>query len=173
MTRLLLTVIISLAANTIFAQTLFDKFTDHEDVKTVIVNKKMFEMMSKVKVDTKDAEAQKYFDLIKNLDNLKVFITTNTKVSSEMKTSADKYLQTAGLNELMQVNQNGKNVRIHAKPSTKEAHVKELFMFIEGKETVLLSLTGDFNLNEISTLTDHMEIPGSDDLKKAAGKGKK
>jgi len=44
-------------------------------------------------------------------------------------------------------------------------------MFIEGSgkgnSTVLMSLTGDFNLNEISVLTDKMRIPGGDDLKKA------
>jgi hypothetical protein len=47
-------------------------------------------------------------------------------------------------------------------------------MFIEGSksnETVLMSLTGNFDLNEISILTDKMRIPGGDDLKKAT-KGK-
>jgi hypothetical protein len=34
-------------------------------------------------------------------------------------------------------------------------------------ETVLMSLTGNFDLNEISILTDKMRIPGGDDLKKA------
>ena len=48
-------------------------------------------------------------------------------------------------------------------------------MFIEGAkngDTVLMSLTGNFDLNEISVLTDKMRIPGGDDLKKAT-KGKK
>jgi hypothetical protein len=47
-------------------------------------------------------------------------------------------------------------------------------MFIEGgsksNETVLMSLTGNFDLNEISILTDKMRIPGGDDLKKATRK---
>ena len=45
-------------------------------------------------------------------------------------------------------------------------------MFIEGSgktdQTVLMSLTGDFDLNEISILTDKMKIPGGDELKKAS-----
>lgn len=49
-------------------------------------------------------------------------------------------------------------------------------MFIEGSnktnETVLLSLTGDFDLDEIAVLTDKMKIPGGDALKRAT-KGKK
>jgi hypothetical protein len=46
-------------------------------------------------------------------------------------------------------------------------------MFVEGgkgEDTVLMSLTGDFDLNEISVLTDKMKIPGGDDLKKATKK---
>jgi hypothetical protein len=48
-------------------------------------------------------------------------------------------------------------------------------MFVEGggqEETVLMSLTGDFDLKELSVLTDKMSLPGGDDLKKAS-KGKK
>ena len=48
-------------------------------------------------------------------------------------------------------------------------------MFIENKnvkdnQTVLMSLTGDFDINEISTLTNKMNIPGGDVLKKAGKK---
>ena len=39
-------------------------------------------------------------------------------------------------------------------------------------DTVLMSLTGNFDLNEISVLTDKMRFPGGDDLKRAT-KGSK
>jgi hypothetical protein len=38
----------------IFAQAVFDKFDGQDDVTSIIVNKKMFELMSKVKVDASD-----------------------------------------------------------------------------------------------------------------------
>ena len=44
-------------------------------------------------------------------------------------------------------------------------------MFVEGapkQQTVLLSLTGDFDLNDISILTDKMNLPGGSELKKAS-----
>jgi len=44
-------------------------------------------------------------------------------------------------------------------------------MFIDGaknNESVLLSLTGNFDINEISVLTDKMQLPGGSDLKKAS-----
>jgi len=175
MKKFLITVVAALVSNAFFAQSAFDKYDGQDDVTSIIVNKKMFQMMGSVKVDANDKETQQYLDLMKKLDNLKVFTTTSTRVSADMKLSADKYIKTAGLEELMRVNDGGKNVRIMVKSGATDSQVKELLMFIEGankeNQTVLMSLTGNFDLSEISVLTDKMKIPGGDDLKKAT-KGK-
>lgn len=176
MKKIVITLIFALLPTLFFAQNAFDKFDGQDDVTSIIVNKKMFELMSKVKVDASDKEAQQYLNLIKKLDNLKVFTTTSTRVAAEMKASSDKYLKTAGLEELMRVTENGKNIKILVKSGAKDSQIKELLMFMEGNskgnQTVLMSLTGDFDLNEISVLTDKMRMPGGDELKKAT-KGSK
>lgn len=175
MRKFIITVVVVLVSNTFFGQSVFDKFDGQDDVTSIIVNKKMFELMSKVKMDATDKQAQQYLNLIKKLDNLKVFTTKSTRVENEMKAAADKYIKTSGLEELMRVNENGRNIKILVKSGASDSQVKELLMFIEGAkndDTVLMSLTGDFDLNEISVLTDKMRIPGGDDLKKAT-KGKK
>lgn len=176
MRNFILTIIMILVSNAFFAQSSFDKFDGQDGVTSVIVNKKMFQMMSSVKVDANDKETQQYLSLMKKLDNLKVFTTTNTKIAADMKLSADKYMKTAGLEELMRVNDSGKNVKIWVKSGSTDTQVRELLMFIEdgskADETVLMSLTGVFDLSEIAILTDKMKIPGGDDLKKAT-KGKK
>ena len=173
--KLVVTIVFVFASSTIFAQAAFDKFDGQDGVTSIIVNKKMFDLMSKVKVDASDRETQQYLSLIKKLDNLKVFTTKNTRIEGEMKAVADKYVKTAGLEELMRVNENGRNVKILVKSGATDSQIRELLMFIEGAkndDTVLMSLTGNFDLNEISILTDKMRIPGGEDLKKAT-KGKK
>jgi hypothetical protein len=173
--KLIITLVAVLVSSPFFAQGAFDKFDGQDDVTSIVVNKKMFELMSKVKVDTSDKEAQQYMNLIKKLDNLKVFTTQSVRVEGEMKVTAEKYIKTAGLEELMRVNDKGRSIKIMVKSGAKDTQIKELLMFIEGgkeEDTVLMSLTGDFDLNEISVLTDKMRIPGGDDLKKAT-KGKK
>ncbi len=173
MKKVILTLVVILTTNTFFGQTVFDKFDGQNDITAVIVNKKMFSLLSKMEV--KDKESQQYVNLIKKLDNLKVFVTTSDKKSDEMKAAADKYLKTASLEELMRINEKGKSVKIYVRSGATDSQIKEMFMFIEGsgkEETVLMSLTGDFDLNEISVLTDKMNLPGGDDLKKAS-KGKK
>lgn len=175
MRQLFLTAIIALCSTVMFSQAAFDKYDGQEGVTSVIVNKKMFELMSKVKVDASDKEAQAYMALLKKLDNLKVFTTNSSKTATEMKSSVGSYLKTNPLDELMRVNDSGKKVNIYVKSGATSSQVKELLMFIEGvnvkgNETVLLSLTGNFDLDEISALTEKMKLPGGDSLKKASKK---
>ena len=175
MKNIVIALVFLMSSITSFAQGAFDKFEDKEGVASVIVNKKMFEMMSKVKVDAKDKETQLYLNLLKKLDNLKVFTTSNAKVGAEMKSTVNSYLKSNPLEELMRVNSEGKNVKIYVKSGANENIVKELLMFIEGANikdanTIVLSLTGNFSLDEISMLTEKMSLPGGDDLKKASKK---
>lgn len=174
MQKIIITLVLTLLPTLFFAQSAFDKFDGPEDITAVIVNKKMFEMMGKV--DSKDKESQQFLSLVKKLDNLKVFTTVSPKQSADMKATADKYLKTAGLEELMRINDKGQNIKIMIKSGAKDTQIRELLMLIEGSgkgnETVLMSLTGNFDLNEISLLTDKMNLPGGNDLKKAT-KGKK
>ena len=154
-----------------FAQSsVFDKYEDSDVVTSVIVNKKMFELMGNVKMDTKDKEAQQYLNLIKKLDNLKVFTTKDSKMTAEMRGTVNSYLKKYPLDELMKINKNGRNIKIYVKQSSTQ--VKELLMFMDGgnEETVVMSLTGSFDLNEVSVLTDKMKLPGGDELKKASNK---
>lgn len=173
--KFIITLIFAFVSTSFYAQSVFDKFDGQDDVTSVIVNKKMFDIMSKVKLDTTDKEAQQYLSLIKKLNNLKVFTTKSSHVEADMKATAEKYVKTAGLEELMRINDSGRNVKILVKSGANDSQVKELLMFIDGtknQESVLLSLTGNFDLNEISVLTDKMQLPGGADLKKAS-KGKK
>lgn len=158
----------------LYAQTSFEKFEDKDGVNSVIVSKKMFELMSKVKVDAKDKEMQQYLSLLKKLDNLKVFTTNSSKMSSDMKSSVTSYLKSNPLEELMRANSDGKNVKIYIKSAGSSSIVKELLLFMEGDlkdtPTVILSLTGEFDLEEISSLTERMNLPGKEELKKASKK---
>lgn len=173
MKKILLILGFVLVSNVLFAQqTVFDKFDGMEDVKSVLVTKKMFQMMANVKMDANDKETQQFITLIKKLNSLKVFTTSNPKIKSDLKATSDKYLVTAGLEELMRVKDGSQNIKILVKSAAKESQVKELLMFIEDNgpknETILMSLTGDFDLNELSVLTDKMNLPGGTILNKTA-----
>lgn len=173
MKKILVTLVLTLMPSLFFGQNAFDKYDGEDGVTAVVIGKKMFEMMGNVKSNDKDA--QQYMNLVKKLESLKVFVTSSPKLTADMKATSNKYLKTAALEELMRVNDGGKNIKIYVKSGATSTKVKELLMFIEGggkDETVLMSLTGNFDLNELSMLTDKMNLPGGDALKKGT-KGSK
>ncbi|MFC6096588.1 DUF4252 domain-containing protein [Flavobacterium qiangtangense] len=173
MKKYLVTLVLTFMPSLFFGQSAFDKYDGQDGVTAVVIGKKMFEMMGNVKSNDKDA--QQYMNLVKKLESLKVFVTSSPKLTADMKATSTKYLKTAALEELMRVNDGGKNIKIYVKSGATSTKVKELLMFIEGggkDETVLMSLTGNFDLNELSMLTEKMNLPGGDALKKGT-KGSK
>ena len=111
--------------------------------------------------------------LIKKIDHLKVYRTQNERISIQMRLTTEKYAKTAGLEDLISASEGGKKVKILGRQSVDETKLKELLLFVEGNktdDTVLMTITGDFDLNEVPALTDKMKIPGSDELRKAVKK---
>ncbi|MFD0962964.1 DUF4252 domain-containing protein [Pseudofulvibacter geojedonensis] len=162
------------------AQNYFDSLEENDDVTAIVVNKNMFKLMSKIDIDTDDPEAQEYISLIKNIDDLKVFVSKKPDVSAKMHDMMNQYRKKANLEELMRVKDKDANVKFYFKQGSNEDKVAELLMFVTGindvnvnggnVETVLLSLTGDIDLKQISKLTNEMDLPGGKHLKKAEKK---
>jgi len=161
------------------AQNYFDSLEDQDGITSVIVNANMFNLMSKIDVSTEDPEAEEYINLIKNITSLKVFVSKSDVTTTKMQNMMSKYLKKSNLQELMRVKDGDTNVKFFMKEGSNSNKVSELLMFVKGTdlkvegkniETVLLTLTGDFDLKQVSKLTKKMNIPGGEHLKKAKKK---
>ncbi len=163
------------------SQSLFDKYEELDEVTSVIVNQSMFNLLAKIDVETDDPEAQEFMDIAKSIKSLKVFTTDDKSIGDDMKSSVGKYLKSSSLTELMRIKDKDTNVKFYIKEGKDDDHVSELLMFVTGLkeveadgrafETVLLSLTGDIDLNKINSLTKKMNLP--EELNKAGKKGEK
>ena len=184
MKKLLVIAALVLAPALSFSQSIFDKFEDLEEVTSIIVNQKMFTMLAKIDIDTDDPESQEYLNMVKKITGLKVFTTGDEGISKDMGATVNQYLKSNQLAELMRIKDGDQTVQFYVKEGRDDDHVKELLMFVNGLkeltkdqdieingkkreiETVLLSLTGDIDLNQISKITSKMNVPGGDKLKK-------
>jgi len=191
MKKLVVILAIALAPIVTFGQSVFDKFEDMDGVTSVIVNQKMFKMLMDLQIQTDDPEAQEMIDLVGKITGLKVLTTGDEKISTEMNSTFSSYLKNANLQELMRIKDGDQTVKFYVKEGKDDNHVKELLMFVNGLkeitkgqdiningkkreiETVILSLTGDIDLRQISKLTNKMNVPGGDQLKKVGDKNKK
>ncbi|WP_289040293.1 DUF4252 domain-containing protein [Zobellia russellii] len=170
MKQILIVLMVAMLPAIGFSQSLFDKYEDLDKVSAVVVNRSMFNLLSKIDVEVDDPEAKDFMDIAKSLNNLKVFITEDKAIAGDMKLSVDKYLKSAKLEELMRVKDKDANVKFYIRSGKDDDHVSELLMFVTGMksdidvngrkfETVLLSLTGDIDLNKIGSLTKKMNLP--------------
>lgn len=172
MKKIILTIAIVLISFANYAQTsVFDKFEDMDGVSSVIVNKEAFKMLAQFKGG--GTEGQEYMEMVQNLNTFKVFTTEKAEIAAQMANVMKQYLTTAKLTEMMRVKDEGTNVKIYIRQGKDANHVSELLMFVNGvgkymkdsdspikAETVILSLTGDIDLNKISKLTE-THIPNS------------
>ena len=170
------------------AQSIFKKYEDQENVTSVVVNQKMFKMLANIDVQTNDPESDAFINQVKMLDNLTVYTTDNIGVSKSMKKDVEQYIKNSKLEELMRIKDGDQTVNFFVLEGKDDNHVKELLMFVNGLgemtknenisingkqrsiETVLLSLTGDIDLRQVSKLTNQLNVPGGDQLKKATKK---
>lgn len=154
-----------------WAQNAFDSFEDEKDVTSVVVTKNMFKLLSKMDLNSTDPEAQEYLKMVNGLDNIKIFTTENPAMAQKMDAAVSKYVAgSSNLGELMRVKDDGKNIKFYSKDGKNENYVSELLMHLDGivdgkPMTVIMSITGNIDLKQISKLTEDLKVPGSDQLK--------
>ena len=172
MKKLILLFAITMVSFGTYAQTsLFDKFEDMDDVTTVVVTQEAFKMLARFKGGGE--EGQEYFDMVKGLTSFRVFTTENVGIAGEMARAFNNHMKSSKLTELMRVKDDETNVKIYIRQGKDEDHVSELLMYVNGvskymndsdspvkAESVILSLTGDIDLNQISKLTE-AHVPNS------------
>lgn len=165
MKKIIFIIALAIIPFTNYAQvSIFDKFEAMDDVTSVIVNKEAFKMMSKFKGNSPESKA--YGEMVQNLESLKVFTTESTAIANQMDEVVSKYLKTSKLVELMRVKDKDANVKIYIRPGKDDSHVSELLMFVNdmtnkaNKQAVVLSLTGEIDLNKVSEITE-AHIPNS------------
>lgn len=171
MKRTLIALALILAPMVGFSQGFFDKFEDENDVTSVIVTKNMFKLLAEIDIESDDPEVKEYMQMVNNLENIKIFITENSNIKNEMRSSVEKYISgNKGLNELMRVKEDGKFIKFYSREGKNPNIVSELLMFLDGnvdgkEQAIIMSITGNIDLKQISKLTKDLKVPGSEELK--------
>ncbi|PSG86497.1 DUF4252 domain-containing protein [Aurantibacter aestuarii] len=175
-----------LITSTSMAQDIFSKYSDNGKVSYVSIKPKMFQLLAKMDINTDDPEAQQYLDMVNSITSFKTLATQDKVIALDLA----KWVkgQSTKLEELMKVKDNGVQMTFYVKQGKDENHVSELIMFVDGLtditksanvningqnrsiDTVVISLTGDIDLNQISKLTSKMNLPGGSALENKSKK---
>ena len=145
------------------AQSFFDQLEDMNGVDVVVVTKDAFEMISKFKnIKIEDNETLKVFEMIQDLQELKVFSTDNASIADKMDAMVKTAIKKQNLTEFMRVKSDDSRVKIYIKTGKTKDYVSEVLMFVKGinkktkenVDSVIISLTGNIDINKMSDLAD-------------------
>lgn len=167
-------------------QDIFEKYSDNDKVSYLSLKPKMFQMLAKMDIDTDDAEAKAYMDMVNSITSFKTMATDNKAIAKDVATWVAS--KSGTLEELMVMKDNGVVMKVYIKEGKDDNHVSELLMHINGLgavtkdskikingenrslETVVVSFTGNIDLRQISKLVNKMDLPGGDELEKKSNK---
>ncbi len=143
----------------------FNKYMEDDRFTVVFISPKMFDMVSKMDLQTNDPQAQAALDIIKDLGGLRILTTkvTPQKFFQEAKAT----LPTKGYEVLMTVrdSENGDNVEFLIKEAGDR--IRELLLLVGGTdEFVMLSFVGDIDLKKIGELSKVLNVEGAEHLEK-------
>lgn len=155
--------VVMLTSVTTYAQGMFDKFEDLDDVSTVVITKDAFELLRKFP-DAK-SEDMKVFNTAKGLEELKVFSTENMSVATDMERMVNSAIKGGKMTQLMRVKDKGSRVKIYVKASKNKDIVNEVLMFVKdfdkqdkgNPSSVIISLIGKINMNELAEIANDYE----------------
>ena len=172
MKKLIVFLVVGLLPLFAISQSIFDKYEDMDKVGSVTVNKSLIRLAGNIAAfDKDDQEAQDFADISRGLDGIKVFITEDATIAEDMASTVKKYLKSSKLEELMRVKDKDANIKFYIKQGSDEDHVSELLLLVSDIdhsdfgvknrkfESVLVSMTGDIDLNKIGALTKKMNLP--------------
>ena len=163
MRKIILLIVLTVASMVTSAQSLFDTLEDMDGVDMVVVNKDMFELLSKFNPDKmKDNKAMQIFAMINDLKSFKMFSTDDSFIADKMEVMTNAAIKKNNLTELMRIKEDDSRIKIYVKSTKNKEYVSEVLMFIKGidkqtkgiSKSMIISLTGSIDITKMSDLAD-------------------
>ena len=163
MKKIILLIALTITSMVTSAQSFFDVLEDMDGVDMVVVNKDMFELLSKFNPDKmKDNEAMQIFAMINDLKSFKMFSTDDSFIADKMEIMTNTAIKKHNLTELMRIKEDDSRIKIYVKATKNKEYVSEVLMFIKGidkqskgiSKSMIMSLTGVIDITKMSDLAD-------------------
>ena len=166
-----------LIAPMLMAQSIFDTYQTNDQVTYVSISPQMFSMLAKLNINVEDPASQEFIELVTQIKTFKLLRTDDPSISTTFSDWTQAYVIENKLVELMQVREDETTVYFYALQSDHDHIVDELVMLVqeegefserlEGEpQTVVLLIQGSIDLYRIASLTQKLDLPGGEELKK-------
>lgn len=167
MKKLFIIISLSLISISVWAQQdplnrFFNKYEQDTSFTIINISPKMFNMFSKINLNSGDKQADQVMDVAKKLTGLRIITKDNVRNGMQLFREANN-LVPKDYEELMTIRDHGNDVRFLVNPGSV---IHNLIMLVGGNnEFFAMSLSGNINLSELSQIAGNMNIQSFDQLK--------
>jgi hypothetical protein len=187
MKKNLILILLIITSFWVSSQSIFERYANNDDVTLVSISPNMFKMLGQMSLSLDDPEAQEYLEMVTSINNFKVLVSSDQGISNEMLNWVNQQVLKQDLDELVSIKDQVTDIIFYVKEGKKEDYVEQLLMYVNEKvdsgieksnfnirdskiKAIVMLLEGNINLNKISKLTDQMNLPGGDLLRKVQKK---
>tara|TARA_B100001094_G_scaffold252621_1_gene250699 strand:- start:372 stop:947 length:576 start_codon:yes stop_codon:yes gene_type:complete len=187
MKKTLILILLIITSSWLSGQSIFERYANNDDVTLVSISPNMFKMLGQMSLNLDDPEAQEYLEMVTSIKNFKVLVSSDQGISNEMLNWVNQQVLKQDLDELVSIKDQVTDITFYVKEGKKKDYVEQLLMYVNEKvdsdieksnfnikdneiKAIVMLLEGNINLNKISKLTDQMNLPGGDLLRKAQKK---
>lgn len=154
MKKFIITLLLAVLPFVTFAQTnAFTKFEGVEGIRSLTLNKELFNMFGSIGDSATTAKTKGYLNAASKIDKVKIYSTAEKKYKKQLNNAVADYLKANPLDLLLNFTEKGAAIKIYVKQGSTESIIKEGLVVIEDsqrkKESIIISFTGELNLNDI------------------------
>jgi hypothetical protein len=173
MKKLILTLVIAVMATPLFAQDAFEKMGNLKNTSETVVTKDAFELLAEINMDIEDDGVKAGKGLLDSLKDARFYSTSNPDSAKKMIAMANSYVQKNGLVKLMSVKEDDQDFAFYVKKGSNAKKVSTLVMVIDetmnvgNPEALVMKISGDIDLGQISKITKMINVPGQKQIEEA------
>lgn len=173
MKKIFLTLVIALMAAPLFAQDAFEKMGSLKNISETVVTKDAFELLAEMDIDIQDPNLKAGKELLDSLKDARFYTTSNLESASKMINMANAYVKSNGLVKLMSVKEDDQDFFFYVKRGSSKKQIQSLVMIIDqtmnksDTSAIVMKITGNIDLGQISKLTKMMNVPGQKQIEQA------
>lgn len=157
---------------TVFAQSnfskLYDKYAGQDGFTSINISPEMFRFLSSIDMNDSSSDAKDAQNVMQQLDGLKMLVyeKSKNKTGLDFLKEVNNSLPLNNYAELMTVKDSDSDIKFLIKKAGNNK-ISELLMLVVGEDEILvMSMTGNIDMNTISDISKSLDVQGMDNLDK-------
>lgn len=156
----------------VFAQSdfnkLYDKYAGQDGFTSINISPEMFKFLGSIDMNDSSSDSKQAQNVMQQLEGLKmlVYAKPEGKTGIDFFKEINRNLPIEDYTELMTIKDSDSDIRFLIKKAG-ENRISELLMIVKGDDEVLImSMTGDIDMNTISDISNSLDMKGMENLEK-------